>query len=237
MAKMTAEQEARYALDFGIARSDLPEDAQLAYDRLAKLRARAPTPAADSQADAEDRRVIMPKWVAAAGTALFIPLDGLGLVLLPWLLTHYQPGAPPYPLAVRTLGVALIAAGGIVVLVACARFVTEGIGIPWPLTVTSRQLIVGGVYGYVRNPIYLAAAVAIIGQALLLSRPVLLVYTAGFLAFSAVWVRLAEETLLAQRFGAEYEAYRKQVPAWWPRLRRRKLSSHASSNADTRFQP
>jgi protein-S-isoprenylcysteine O-methyltransferase Ste14 len=64
----------------------------------------------------------------------------------------------------------------------------------------------------VRNPIYLAAAVAVIGQALLLSRPVLLVYTAGFLAFSAVWVRLMEEPLLAERFGADYEAYRKQVP-------------------------
>jgi protein-S-isoprenylcysteine O-methyltransferase Ste14 len=228
MTKLTPEQEARYALDFGIARSDLPEAAQLAYDRLAQLRGRTPAPAADSQTEAEDRRVILPKWAAAVGTALFIPLDGLGLVLLPWLLTHYQPGAHPYQLAVRALGAVLIAAGGIVVLVACARFVTEGIGTPWPFTVTSRQLIVGGVYGYVRNPIYLAAAVAIIGQALLLSRPVLLVYTAGFLAFSAVWVRFAEETLLAQRFGADYEAYRKQVPAWWPHLRRRKPSSARS---------
>jgi hypothetical protein len=33
MKNMTPEQEARYALDFGVARSDLPEDAQLAYDR------------------------------------------------------------------------------------------------------------------------------------------------------------------------------------------------------------
>jgi len=30
MVKMTPEQEAAYALDFGVARSDLPEDAQLA---------------------------------------------------------------------------------------------------------------------------------------------------------------------------------------------------------------
>ncbi len=26
---------------------------------------------------------------------------------------------------------------------------------------------------------------------------------------------------MTKRFGAEYEAYRKQVPAWWPRLPRR----------------
>src|SRR5829696_2104176 len=28
-----------------------------------------------------------------------------------------------------------------------------------------------------------------------------------------------EEPALADRFGAEYEAYRRAVPAWWPRLR------------------
>ena len=235
MVKMTAEQEAQYALDFGVARSGLTEDAQLAYDRLAEQSTRT-SPGGCLRGGRRGSPRHHARAGCRCGNRAVLPLDGLGLVLLPWLMTRYQPGAHPYPLAVRALGVALIAAGGIVVLVACVRFVTEGIGIPWPITVTSGKLIVGGVYGYVRNPIYLAAAVAIIGQALLLSRPVLLVYTAGFLAFSAVWVRLFEETLLAERFGAEYEAYRKQVPGWWPRLRRRKLSD-ASSNADTRSQP
>lgn len=79
MVKMTAEQEAQYALDFGVARSGLTEDAQLAYDRLAEQRARAPAPAAVYGADAEDRRVIMPKWVAAVGTALSSRLTGSAL--------------------------------------------------------------------------------------------------------------------------------------------------------------
>ena len=35
MAKMTPEQEAEYALRWGVAKSGLPPDAQLAYDRLA----------------------------------------------------------------------------------------------------------------------------------------------------------------------------------------------------------
>jgi protein-S-isoprenylcysteine O-methyltransferase Ste14 len=90
-----------------------------------------------------------------------------------------------------------------------------------PTTVTSRQLIVGGVYRYVRNPIYLAAAVAIAGQAPLLSRPVLLIYAAGFLGLSVAFVHWFEEPPLAERFGAHYEAYRKQVRGWWPRLPRR----------------
>jgi len=41
MAKMTPEQEAAYALGFGVARSDLPPEAQLAYDRLVEEQARA----------------------------------------------------------------------------------------------------------------------------------------------------------------------------------------------------
>lgn len=41
MAKMTPEQEARYALNWEVAKSDLPKGAQLAYDRLVEERARA----------------------------------------------------------------------------------------------------------------------------------------------------------------------------------------------------
>jgi hypothetical protein len=41
MAKMPPEQEAAYALGFGVARSDLPPDAQLAYDRLVEQQAHA----------------------------------------------------------------------------------------------------------------------------------------------------------------------------------------------------
>jgi hypothetical protein len=41
MAKMTPEQEARYALTWEVARCGLSKDAQLAYDRLAEERGRA----------------------------------------------------------------------------------------------------------------------------------------------------------------------------------------------------
>lgn len=72
-----------------------------------------------------------------------------------------------------------------------------------------------------RNPMYVAFAAAIVGQALLLSRPVLLLYATALLIALAAFVRLSEERTLARRFGAQYEAYRKQVPGWWPRLPRR----------------
>ena len=36
---------------------------------------------------------------------------------------------------------------------------------------------------------------------------------------AAAFVRWYEEPALARRFGADCEAYRRAVPAWWPRLR------------------
>ncbi len=218
MAKMTPEQEAAYALGFGVARSDLPLDAQLAYDRLAEQRARAQVPGTWANADTAGSPVTVPRWAAAAGTVLVFGIgQGGAVVLLPYAFTRWQPG-PPWPLAVRALGVALIALAGIVVIAGFIRFATEGVGIPVPTEPTSRQLTIGGPYRYVRNPLYLAIVLAITGQALVLSRLVLLVYAAVMLASVVTFVRWFEEPTLARRFGAEYESYRRQVPGWWPRL-------------------
>jgi protein-S-isoprenylcysteine O-methyltransferase Ste14 len=239
MVKMRPEQEAAYALDFGVARSDLPEDARLAYDRLVEQRARARAAAPVSRADAGGRgRVTLPERVAAAvGTALFMPVAaGFGIVLVPYLITHWQSGGP-YPLGVRVLGVALIAAGGILFVWGCVRFAAEGVGMPIPTEPTSRLLTVGGPYRYVRNPLYLAWVMAITGQALLLSRPVLLSYAGAVLIIAASFVHWYEEPTLARRFGAQYEAYRKQVPGWWPRLPRRTLSSNVGTPSDPAQSP
>jgi hypothetical protein len=62
MAKMTPEQEAAYSLDFGVARSDLAPDVQLAYDRLVEQRAAAPAPGSPAGAEATRIRNPTPNW-------------------------------------------------------------------------------------------------------------------------------------------------------------------------------
>ena len=220
MAKMTPEQEAAYALRRGIARSDLPADAQLAYDHLVEQQATAGTPPPPEPASGD---VTMPRWVSAVITTLSFPAGpGLILVLFPWLITHFQTGTPPWPLAVRALGVALIVLGVLVNAATFVRFPVEGAGTPFPTDPpSSRKVMTGGPYRYVRNPMYVSYFVAIIGEALLLSRPVLFIYLLVVAALVAGFVRWWEEPTMARRFGAEYEAYRKQVPRWRPRLPRR----------------
>ncbi|MGC2191472.1 MAG: isoprenylcysteine carboxylmethyltransferase family protein [Candidatus Dormiibacterota bacterium] len=142
-------------------------------------------------------------------------------MLFPWMITRWQEGVP-YPIGLRAFGAVLIALGGIVMLTAFMRFPTEGSGVPFPTDPpSSRQVIVGGPYRYVRNPMYVAFMAAVIGQALLLSRPVLLIYAAALLIGLVVFVRFWEERTMAKRFGASYDAYRNRVPGWWPRLPRR----------------
>lgn len=230
MAKMTPEQEAAYAVDFGVARRDLPQDAQLIYDRLVEQRAHAPEPVTWADPATASRIITVPRWAAAAGTVLvFVIGQGGAVVLLPYAFTHWQPG-PQWPLAVRVFGVVLIAVAGISVITGFVRFATEGVGIPVPTEPNARQLTIGGPYRYVRNPLYLAIVLAITGQAMLLSRPVLLVYAAVMLAAFVAFVRWFEEPTLARRFGAEYDMYRSQVPGWWPRLPHR--DSHVRRNPD-----
>jgi protein-S-isoprenylcysteine O-methyltransferase Ste14 len=115
-------------------------------------------------------------------------------------------------------GAVLIVAGAGVLLHAFARFVVEGGGTPAPLAPTER-LVVGGLYRHVRNPMYVAVGATIAGQALLLGRPLLLAYAAAFWLVVAAFVRGYEEPTLSARYGEEYAAYRRAVPAWWPRLR------------------
>ncbi|MBR0748660.1 hypothetical protein JQ582_32485 [Bradyrhizobium japonicum] len=47
-----------------------------------------------------------------------------------------------------------------------ARFALQGLGTPAPIAPT-QHLVVTGLYRYVRNPIYVAVAAVIFGQALL----------------------------------------------------------------------
>ena len=112
----------------------------------------------------------------------------------------------------------LVLAGSAVLLHAFARFVVEGLGTPAPVAPTER-LVVGGLYRHVRNPMYIAVAATIVGQALILGRPGLLVYAAAFGVVVGAFVHGYEEPTLAARYGEQYEAYRRAVPAWWPRRR------------------
>jgi protein-S-isoprenylcysteine O-methyltransferase Ste14 len=155
---------------------------------------------------------------AAIGSVVFFAVaPGVVVGFIPWWLTDWRV-RPGWPTPVRVVGAALVVAGVAVLVQAFARFVVEGLGTPSPVAPTER-LVVGGLYRYVRNPMYVAVMAAIVGQAIWFGRPVLLGYALVIWAAVASFVRWYEEPHLSERFGADYRAYRAAVPAWIPRRR------------------
>jgi protein-S-isoprenylcysteine O-methyltransferase Ste14 len=162
--------------------------------------------------------------VAGLGSIVFfVVAPGVVAGIVPWWLTGWR-AAPAtwWLLPVRAAGLVLISAGVGVLVHSFVRFVAEGAGTPAPIAPPS-QLVVGGLYRYVRNPMYLSVLAIIVGQALWLVRPPLLLYAVVVLVAFTVFVRWYEEPALSRRFGVEYEAYQRAVPRWWPRLRPWKL--------------
>lgn len=152
---------------------------------------------------------------AAAGSIAFLAVaPGVVAGVVPWLLTRWHSTSPPVWL--QALGWLAIAVGSGVLLEAFGRFVVEGLGTPAPVAPTE-NLVVGGLYRYIRNPMYVAVAAVILGQAAVLGRWVLVGYAVVFGATVWSFVRWYEEPTLLRQFGTEYEQYRQTVPGWWPR--------------------
>ncbi len=135
-------------------------------------------------------------------------------VLVPYWLTGWE--GSDAPLALQVAGAVLLAAGAGVLAHTVIRFAVEGLGTPFPAAPTE-NLVVGGLYRYVRNPMYLAVIAIILGQAAILGRVTLVAYAAVFWATVAGFVSFYEEPTLSERYGEQYGVYRRAVRRWWPR--------------------
>ena len=157
------------------------------------------------------RGVAGPAW----GSALFFVIaPGVVAGVVPWSITRYT---DPAELPVALLGLVVVALG-LAALVACfVQFVREGRGTPAPVAPTEK-LVVGGLYRWVRNPMYLAVGTIILGQAVAFASVGVLVWFGLFAVAVVSFVTAYEQPTLRRTYGASYDAYCRAVPAWWPRL-------------------
>lgn len=113
------------------------------------------------------------------------------------------------------LGV-LLSAAGVALLAACIwEFATRGRGTLSPVD-PPKDLVVRGLYRYVRNPMYVSVSTIILGEALLARSSALVLYWAIFFTAANLFVLLYEEPALRRRFGESYERYTKRVGRWLP---------------------
>ena len=162
----------------------------------------------------------MHRVTAVVGSALFLVVaPGTLVVLVPLWISGWRVIPPLLGfVGFRVLGALLMAAGLPVLLDSFARFALQGLGTPAPIAPPER-LVVTGLYRHVRNPIYVAVASLIVGQALFFGELRLLEYGVGVWAFFHFWVLAIEEPGLRDKFGAEYVDFCAHVRRWIPRLK------------------
>jgi protein-S-isoprenylcysteine O-methyltransferase Ste14 len=111
------------------------------------------------------------------------------LVVGPWALTGFDVG-DDLPAFMRAPGVALLALSVLVLADAYVRLALAPPG----------QLVRSGVYRWARHPMYVAATAALVGEAFLLRRAVLLAAAAAYALAVFALARWWEEPELRRRF-------------------------------------
>ena len=145
-----------------------------------------------------------PPLLALAAIVLGLALD--------WLL-------PAYVLRVLltwpqrlVIGAILFAACGGLGLPALLAFRAAGTHVePWK---PASALVTGGIYRYLRNPMYVGLMLFLAGLAIVLASDWMLVMTVGFALTIHFGVVKHEERYLAAKFGAPYRQYSAAVPRY-----------------------
>ena len=146
------------------------------------------------------------------------------LGLFPWAVWQLEQlvGIPGfYSSTGRIVGVLLFGMVSVVNLGTAWTLTGHGAGTPFPYDKT-RELVVSGAYGWIRNPMAVTGLLQGICVGLMLGSPLVLVYV---ICGAAIWqflVRPVEEQMMEEQFGASYVAYKAEVNCWLPRLFRQK---------------
>jgi protein-S-isoprenylcysteine O-methyltransferase Ste14 len=143
---------------------------------------------------------------------LLIPL--IAFMVIPYLFISFDLAVWPQTIGVwQIIAILLILLGvslAISVSIAHARTGKSTL-VPFK---SPKKFMASGPYTFSRNPMYVAMLVVLVGEALLLQAPWLLVFTAVIFLLFYLFVKVDEEPRMIQRFGASYQDYMKKVPRW-----------------------
>ena len=141
------------------------------------------------------------------------------LIYLPARVLSWSGISRPAAMKVPQItGMIVGSAGAVLALWCIFTFIWIGRGTPAPFD-PPRRLVIRGPYRFVRNPMYIGAALGLAGAALFYESVTLLAYSGIFLLACHLFVVSYEEPNLQRTFGPEYEEYRYRVRRWWPRAR------------------
>jgi protein-S-isoprenylcysteine O-methyltransferase Ste14 len=117
--------------------------------------------------------------------------------------------------AYRAAGLVLIASGGLGLLWCVWDFARAGRGTLAPVD-PPRFVVRGGLYGRVRNPMYVANLLTLTGEGIFFESAAIFAWAVLLLLANHLFVVFYEEPTLRRTFGDAYEEYCRSVPRWIP---------------------
>ena len=149
----------------------------------------------------------------------------VALIVPRWILVTFANADSRWPAdhgswIPRTLGGLVVLAGLALVTWCISLFVRVGRGTLAPWDPTS-NLVAVGPYRSTRNPMITGVATVLTGEAVVFGSWRLALWALTFILFNHVYFLLVEEPGLERRFGESYLDYKRAVPRWIPRVRRR----------------
>lgn len=142
---------------------------------------------------------------------------GLFALYVPLALLRHGPRLDTGVLSL--LAIPLWLTGSFIILWSFRDFALRGRGTPLPAD-PPKELVVSGVYQYVRNPIYVGVLFIFLGHFLWFGYWTLFVYMIASFIGVHLFVVFYEEPTLRRKFGREYEEYLEHVPRWIPHYQR-----------------
>ncbi len=145
------------------------------------------------------------KWLIPPFLVLFCLIT----ILLIWFfIPVYQIVPDPF----KYLGVGIILCGLVLLVTASKRFKKVHTNIH---TFKSPDtLVTKGPFSFSRNPMYLGFTLVLFGTALLANVIAAFLVVIFFFVISNLWYIPFEEQAAAEKFGKEYDSYRKRVRRW-----------------------
>lgn len=107
--------------------------------------------------------------------------------------------------------------GALVIIQCSIDIIRRGRGTP-AFVDPPKELVIAGLYRYVRNPIYVGAMLFQVGYILWFGSALGVAYALFFFLGFNVLIFIVEEPILRNQFGAAYEAYCRNVPRWIPKI-------------------
>ena len=158
-----------------------------------------------------------PLWLFVRSAFWTLAFPGFFAGFVPWRYFGVSEVRLDWTNARHVVGLILVASGSALLIACIVEFARRGRGTLSPVD-PPKELVVQGLYRYVRNPMYLSVSTIVLGEVMLTKSMALFIYWVIWFACVNLFVMGYEEPYLRREFGDSHTAYTRSVGRWIPKV-------------------